>query len=131
MKVKHLSVHQYQFWLGCAISLLVFNTAHAQAPSQAQAQARVRPAPPVAAEAPAGSCVIAEFRQVALMNHDPQERQNKAIEWLQKNGGNCSPMQMSILISSKASLLGTSDSVTLGAVMDAIVEKKWALTMPQ
>ena len=125
MKVKHLSVHQYQFWLGCAISLLVVNTAHAQA------QARARPAPPVAAEAPAGSCVIAEFRQVALMNHDPQERQNKAIEWLQKNGGNCSPMQMSILISSKASLLGTSDSVTLGAVMDAIVEKKWALTMPQ
>ena len=118
LKVKHLSVHQYQFWLGCAISLLVVNTAHAQA------QARARPAPPVAAEAPAGSCVIAEFRQVALMNHDPQERQNKAIEWLQKNGGNCSPMQMSILISSKASLLGTSDSVTLGAVMDAIVEKK-------
>ena len=64
MKVKHLSVHQYQFWLGCAISLLVVNTAHAQA------QARARPAPPVAAEAPAGSCVIAEFRQVALMNHE-------------------------------------------------------------
>jgi len=33
-------------------------------------------------------------------------------------------MQMSILVSSKASLLGTSDSVTLGAVIDGIIEKK-------
>jgi len=116
MKVKHLSVHQYQFFLVCVISLLTANTAHAQA--------RARPAQPVAAEAPASSCVIAEFRQVALLIHDPLERQNKAIEWLQKNGGSCSLMQMSILISSKASLLGTSDSVALGAVIDAIVEKK-------
>ena len=123
MKVEHLKPNLNQFWLGCAIGLLMLASAQAQA--QAQTRARGAPAPaPAPAEAPAGSCVIAEFRLLALTNHDPQERQNKAIDWLKKNGGSCSPMQMSILVSSKASLLGTSDSVTLGAVIDGIIEKK-------
>ena len=123
MKVEHLKPNLNQFWLGCAIGLLMLASAQAQA--QAQTRARGAPTPaPAPAEAPAGSCVIAEFRLLALTNHDPQERQNKAIDWLKKNGGSCSPMQMSILVSSKASLLGTSDSVTLGAVIDGIIEKK-------
>ena len=78
----------------------------------------------MAAEAPSGSCVIAEFRHIALTVHDPQERQNKAIEWMKKNGSFCSLIQMSILVSSKASLLGTSDSVALGTVIDSIIEKR-------
>jgi hypothetical protein len=73
---------------------------------------------------PSGSCVIAEFRQLALTNHDPQEREAKAIDWLKKNGNFCSPMQMSIIVSSKATLLGTSDSVALGAVVDGIMERR-------
>jgi hypothetical protein len=68
--------------------------------------------------------VIAEFRLMALTTHDPQERQNKSIEWLQKNNANCSPMQLAILHSSKASLLGTADSMALSAVFDTIMEKR-------
>ena len=89
----------------------------------AYAQPRKRVAP-VAAEAPSGSCVIAEFRHIALTVHDPQERQNKAIEWLQKNGSFCALEKMFILVSSKASLLGTADSVALGTVIDSIIEKR-------
>jgi hypothetical protein len=89
----------------------------------AHSQTRNRVAP-VAAQAPLGSCVIAEFRHIALTVHDPQERQNKAIEWLQKNGNYCSLMQISILASSKASLLGTSNTVALGTVLDSIIEKR-------
>lgn len=33
-------------------------------------------------------------------------------------------MQMSIIVSSKATLLGTSDSVALGAVVDGIMERR-------
>lgn len=117
MKVEHLKPNSNQLWLGCAFGLLMLASA------QAQAQTRARGAPAVAEE-PAGACVITEFRLLALTHHDPQERQNKAIDWLKKNGGFCSPMQMSILVSSKAYLLGTSDSVALGAVIDGIIEKK-------
>ena len=90
------------------------------------AQAQPRPpalpaAPPAAAQ---DSCVIADFRRIALTNHHPQERQDKVIAWLQANGGSCSPVQMSILISSRASLMGTSDSSTLSSVFDALMEKK-------
>ena len=45
------------------------------------AQAQPRPpalpaAPPAAAQ---DSCVIADFRRIALTNHHPQERQDKVI----------------------------------------------------
>jgi hypothetical protein len=73
-----------------------------------------------------GPCLIAEFRLLALTTHDPQERQNKSIEWLQKNNANCSPMQLSILHSSKAALMGTADSMALSAAFDAIMEKRMA-----
>jgi hypothetical protein len=96
-------------------SFLIASAAHAQTKAKNSAGA---------AGVPVASCVIAEFRQLALTLHDPLERQNKAIEWLKTNGNFCSPMQMSILISSKAALLGTADSVALGAVIDGIIEKR-------
>lgn len=117
MKVESLKNHRYQYWLGCAFSLLMVVSAHAQTRPRAAAPA---PAPAV----PTGSCVIAEFRQLALTLHDPREREAKAIDWLKKNGNFCSPMQMSIIVSSKASLLGTSDSVALAAVVDGIMERR-------
>jgi len=115
MKVEYLKPKLNPFWLACTIGALMVASAHAQTRTRGASAAE---APPV------GSCVIAEFRHLALTHHDPLERQNKAIDWLKRNGSFCSPMQMSILISSKASLLGTSDSVTLGAVIDSIIEKK-------
>ncbi len=63
---------------------------------------------------------------MALTTHDPLERQNKSIEWLQKNNANCSAMQLSILHSSKAVLMGTADSMAVSAVFDAIIEKRLA-----
>ena len=90
----------------------------------AQAQTRAPATPSPTATASSDSCVIADFRRIALTNHHPQERQDKVIAWLQANGGSCSPPQMSILISSRASLMGTSDSSTLSSVFDALMEKK-------
>jgi hypothetical protein len=98
---------------------------------QAQAQTTAAPKPkgsgqPTAPNSAGGACLIAEFRLLALTTHDPQERQNKSIEWLQQNNANCSLMQLSILHSSKAALMGTSDSMALSAVFDAIIEKRLA-----
>lgn len=90
----------------------------------AHAQPRTPAAPSAPSTASSDSCVIADFRRIALTNHHPQERQDKVIAWLQANGGSCSPAQMSILISSRASLMGTSDSSTLSSVFDALMEKK-------
>jgi hypothetical protein len=96
---------------------------------QAQAQTTAAPRPKGSGQATApnaagGACLIAEFRLLALTTHDPQERQNKSIDWLQKNSANCSIMQLSILHSSKAALMGTADSMTLSALFDAIIEKR-------
>jgi len=63
---------------------------------------------------------------MALTTHDPLERQNKSIEWLQQNNANCSLLQLSILHSSKAALMGTSDSMALSAAFDTIMEKRLA-----
>jgi len=98
---------------------------------QVQAQTNASPQPRSAAQAASaksasGPCLIAEFRLMALTTHDPQERQNKSIEWLQQNNANCSLMQLSILHSSKAALMGTADSMALSAVFDTIMEKRLA-----
>ena len=57
----------------CVLAVCLFlNT-----PSTAHAQAKPKAAAPVAAtapESPAAPCIIAEFRHIALTNHDPQER---------------------------------------------------------
>jgi hypothetical protein len=111
-----LNLKPYQYWLGCALSFLVVTSAHAQT--------KARAVQPKAPDAPAASCVIAEFRHLALTHHDPQERLDHVISWLKRNGPSCNPTQMSILISSKASLMGTADGGALGAVIDGIMEKK-------
>lgn len=121
-----LPFSQFLCWLTVCFSCLCsFGFAQAQAPAQTTAAPKPkRPGQAVAPEAASGPCVIAEFRLMALTTHDPQERQNKSIEWLQKNHANCSPMQLAILHSSKASLLGTADSMALSAVFDTIMEKR-------
>ena len=98
---------------------------------QVQAQTNASPQPrssgqAASAKSASGPCLIAEFRLMALTTHDPQERQNKSIEWLQQNNANCSLMQLSILHSSKAALMGTADSMALSAVFDTIMEKRLA-----
>ena len=114
-----MRVRNNPHWSWYAAGCLLLTAAHAQ------------PRPPAATAAPAGpptaapgSCVIADFRRIALTYHHPQERQDKVIAWLQTNGASCTPSQMSILISSRASLMGTSDTPTLSSVFDALMEKK-------
>jgi hypothetical protein len=111
-----LNLKPYQYWLGCALSFLLATSAHAQA--------KARTAQTKAPDVPAPSCVIAEFRYLALTYHDPQERLDQVVAWLKRNGAACTATQMSILISSKAALMGTSDGGTLNAVIDGIMEKK-------
>ena len=111
MRVKN---NPYWAWYAAGCLLL----------TAAQAQPKAPAAPSAPPAATLNSCVIADFRRVALTNHPPQERLDKAIAWLQTNGGSCSPAQMSILISSRASLMGTSDTSTLSSVFDALMEKK-------
>ena len=112
-----------QFLSGLLVSLCCLSTAQAQTAATPNTR---RPGQAAAPEVTSGSCVIAEFRLMALTTHDPQERQNKSIEWLQKNNANCSPVQLAILHSSKAALMGTADSMALTAVFDAIMEKRLA-----
>ena len=113
-----MRVKNYPHWCLYLASCLLLNTAHAQPKAPAS------PSPPSSPSPSQESCVIADFRRIALTNHHPQERQDKAIAWLQANGGSCSPAQMSILISSRASLMGTSDTSTLSSAFDALMEKK-------
>ncbi len=103
-------------WIWYAVGFLLLTAA--------QAQVKRTATPPAPKASSQDACVIAEFRRIALTHHHPQERQDKVIAWLQTNGASCTPAQMSILISSRASLMGTSDTSTLSSVFDALMEKK-------
>jgi len=117
LKVTAMRIKNDPHWRWFALGFLVMTAA------QAQIKTPVATPP---AQVAADACVIAEFRRIALTHHDPQERQDKVIAWLQKHGPSCSPAQMSILISSRASLMGTADTSTLSSAFDAVMEKKIA-----
>ena len=117
MKVTVMPLRNLPHWTFWAAVGLLATAAHAQVRRPAAA------APPAA---PAEACVIAEFRRIAMTHHNPQERLDKALAWVQKNGPSCSPAQMSILISNRASLMGSADSSTLTAAFDYEMEKKLA-----
>jgi hypothetical protein len=119
----HLS--QLLWWLTACFLCAMNVQVQAQTAAQSKSKAVV-PGPPPDSGNGNGPCLIADFRLMALTTHDPQERQKKAIDWLQKNNANCSPVQLSILHSSKAVLLGTADSMAVSATFDAIMEKRLA-----
>lgn len=71
-----------------------------------------------------GVCLVAEFRSMALQTHDVAERIAKVNDWLQQKGGNCTPAQLAAIASNRATWLGTADTVTISAGIDALIEAK-------
>lgn len=77
---------------------------------------------PTAQAAP--SCLVANFRTLALETHHPEERSLKTEAWLKANGASCSLEQILIIRANRAHWLGNADSASLMGMVDAIAETK-------
>ena len=73
---------------------------------------------------PAVVCTVADFRMLALSIHEPKERADKAMAWVQTYGAACTPSQLTAIISSRPSLMGTADNQQLASQLDRLLEVK-------
>lgn len=67
-------------------------------------------------------CVVAEFRSLGLDVHDPAKRRTQAMTWLKKRAKNCSVDQLLMIRNNLSQWMGTADSATLAAEVDALLE---------
>ena len=56
------------------------------------------------------SCNIGEFKILALTEHDPSKRKEVTLDWLKKNGEQCSKEQLTGLFNALPEWLGSSDN---------------------
>jgi hypothetical protein len=87
------------------------------------AWAQTRPAAPRPA-APAGNCLVSEFRGMALGTHDVAERGRQATEWLRRNGSACSEDQLRLLNSNRSAWMGTADTPQFMGLMEGALEAR-------
>ena len=88
----------------------------------AAAQPAKRVTRPAAPAEPRAVCVVAEFKGIGLLTHDPQERSAKAAQWLQRNGSACTLTQVITITSNRAAWLGTADTPMLMAKLEGMLE---------
>ena len=56
------------------------------------------------------SCNVGEFKVLALTTHDPSKRKEVTLDWLKKNGEQCSNEQLVQLYNHFAEWLGAADN---------------------
>lgn len=69
-------------------------------------------------------CLVAEFKTLALGQHDVQLRMLQARDWLQKNVSRCSSEQLSAIKSSSPSWLGHALTPQLEGLIEGAVEAR-------
>lgn len=80
--------------------------------------------PAAVSNVPQGTCTVAEFRMLALSTHDPKERSDKAIAWVNQNGPACTPAQLALIMSNRPTWMGTGDSLQLTTHIERLLEIK-------
>lgn len=87
--------------------------------------AQTRPAAPARRPAePPVSCLLSEFRAMALGTHDVGERSKKALEWMQRHSAACSDDQLRLLSANRTLWLGNADSIELMGTIDGALERR-------
>ena len=77
-------------------------------------------------KAPQSTCMVAEFRSLALLTHDANERVSKTNDWLKQNGEKCTQAQLNAIASNSPTWLGTALTIEVAGRIDALIEAKIA-----
>ena len=70
------------------------------------------------------SCNIGEFKVLALTTHDPTRRKEVTLDWLKKNGEQCSKEQLTGLFNALPEWLGTADNFEIRGLIHEFYRSK-------
>jgi len=65
-------------------------------------------------------CHVSEFAEIAYSIHDPRERYERILIWLDDSGPYCTKEQLVTVYSNLAQALGTSDNMRLRAKIEQL-----------
>lgn len=80
-------------------------------------------AKPKKSKAAGTPCLIAEFRAIGMETGNGDLRRSLALEWLAKNGRQCSPQKLVALRNNRSQWMGAADSTVVAAAVDSLVEE--------
>ncbi len=98
----------------------------AQAPAQPAAPAAAKPATAAAGKAQTtqGSCLVAQFKTLALGTSDQAQRIQLAQDWLVRHAARCTPEQLSAIKNNSAAWLGTALTPALWGLIEGAIEAR-------
>lgn len=76
------------------------------------------------AQRSASACLVAEFRSIAYLTHDIEQRIAKINDWIKQKGASCTPSQLAAIASNRATWLGSADTVAISSSIDGLLEAK-------
>lgn len=92
------------------------------APDSANGELK-KEAKPKKSKAAAAPCLIAEFRAIGMETGNGDLRRSQALQWLAKNGRQCSPQKLVALRNNRSQWMGAADSTVVAAAVDSLVEE--------
>ncbi|MCE2782323.1 hypothetical protein [Limnohabitans sp.] len=75
---------------------------------------------------PAGACFVAHFKSLALRTHAPEVRASMAKDWLERNAGSCTDVQLATLLANSPNWLGTALTLEISSILEGAIEAKIA-----
>ena len=92
----------------------------------AQAQTGSPTPAPGKTAAPAGVCLLADFRALALTTHEPSQRFTLALDWMNQHARHCTVDQLKVLNNYRPSWMGAADHPRLQGLIDSLIEAQTA-----
>lgn len=68
-------------------------------------------------------CSVSDFVNIAYSNHNPKERHDRIIEWLDDSGQVCTKEQLALIYANLAQVLGVADTVKIRAKIEQLYER--------
>jgi hypothetical protein len=68
-------------------------------------------------------CSVSEFVNIAYSSHDPKERANKILEWLEEPGPVCTKEQLTLIYANLATIMGSADSMKIRSKIEQLYER--------
>jgi len=68
-------------------------------------------------------CSVSDFVNIAYSNHDPKERHDQIIEWLDNSGQICTKEQLALIYANLAQILGVADTVKIRTKIEKLYER--------
>ena len=68
-------------------------------------------------------CSVSDFANIAYSIHDPKERHERIVEWLDDSGPSCTKEQLATIYNNLAQAVGTADTIAIRTKIDKLYER--------